>query len=98
MSGWHVGDLALCIKQDDWRQVCADGISWPTEGPRPGSVHVVVKVCPAPVTGVTNLFFSEFPDFTDGAGYSASRFRKVTPGTDIEGVEERRRIPVGEPA
>lgn len=96
--GWERGDLALCVKLGQWMQT---NLSLPDQacvGPMPGAVLLVVRVCPAPVTDGTNLFFAEFPNFTDGEGYAATRFVKITPGAKIEGVEERRRLPVREDA
>lgn len=99
MSGWQVGDLALCIKLGDWKTYFESGAISKGFGPPAGAVLTVRAVYHEPRHGIV-LRFLDFPDSqTPGwTGFQAVRFRKVTPGTDIEGVEERRRIPVGEPA
>ena len=80
MADWQAGDLALCIAKGFTER----GKSSPI---RPGSVHKVVLVDRWPFL---NLVFDEYPNF----GFDAGDFRKITPGADIEGIEERRRVPV----
>lgn len=85
MADWQVGDLALCVKIGPW-EYDDDGIA--CAGPKAGSVHRVTRVHPLPAI------------WLEGWGYSGddafcpSRFRKITPGAKIEGIEEPRRVKV----
>lgn len=78
--GWEVGDLALCVKVGAWEVYVGPECGGPD--PKCGAIYVV--------TGVVQecLRFCEFPH----ALYDASRFRKITPGAKIEGIEEPRRV------
>lgn len=87
--GWQVGDLALCVKIGPWKTV--EGPHFPCLDPEPGSINTVVELSDC-VEG-PSLGLDGF-----GAFYLAARFRKITPGAKIEGVEERRRLPVREDA
>lgn len=89
MADWQVGDLALCVKG-------ADDL-------KAGAVYVVLEIW------VGHTFAGGFFHDWDGIGlrvgaeaedecWLPSRFRKITPGADIEGFEEPRRIPVKEPS
>lgn len=96
MSGWQVGDLALCVRTAP---------RYPVNPTRAGCVYKVSRVWLHPngrwvldFSGIYNGSPRKSDPRLDFWGHSPERFRKVTPGTDIEGVEERRRIPVGEPA
>ena len=92
---WQPGDLALCIKMGPWRRRHSDGRFSHGCGPPAGSVLTVRQV----LLGVYDEIVLRFADYADNPvsgwrGWHASRFRKITPGTDIEGIEEPRRIPV----
>jgi len=94
MADWQVGDLALCVKGAD--DLKADDL-------KAGAVYVVLEIW------VGHTFSGGFFHDWDGIGlrvgaeakdecWLPSRFRKITPGADIEGFEEPRRIPVKEKA
>lgn len=86
---WVPGDLALCVKQGPWR--LDDGtINW--RGPSAGSTYRVWETEEA--GGELFLGFGEWPyDW-----FLSDHFIKVTPGADIHGFEEPRRVPVKEDA
>lgn len=93
MADWQPGDLALCVKS---------GVRT-----RAGAVYTVADLTPpggyspadhsVNMTDVVSLRFREI-DHPPRAWANSKRFRKVTPGADIEGFEERRRLPVKEDA
>lgn len=96
MSGWEPGDLALCIKLGNW-QYTATGDLAPDGGMRCGVIASVRRVAVSP-RGNLVLWFVGYPGDEFHDGYVADRFRKITPGADIQGIEEPRRIPVKEKA
>jgi len=97
MSNWQPGDLALCIKQGPWEAVYDDGEVEPSEGPAPGSINVVKGL--VYTRGDLCLHLDGWLE-NDGSfsGFIASRFRKVTPGSEPEGAEVERRRRKVEPA
>lgn len=88
MSDWQVGDLALCVgsKRGLNGRVFTVRETW--TGPL-GSDPSVIAL---------GLRFYNFPDPSNKGAWNAKAFRKITPGADIEGVEEPRRLPVKERA
>lgn len=93
--GWQVGDLALCVDRGLRRCRCGC-IQTGLECPPQGSVREVISIgeCgdypPAGCKEIALVFIGHFG--------MATRFRKITPGANIEGVEERRRLPVKQDA
>lgn len=88
MTDWAAGDWAFCLRRkpwircdDNWQPICES-----SEGPQWGSVHQVTKVYQPFLVAV--LSFGAYP----GRVYDSRCFRKVTPGHDITGIEERRII------
>lgn len=63
----------------------------PTSGPKCGQILSVRSV----ESGSNNVYlrFTEWPGEEIDMRFAHDRFRKVTPNSDIEGVEEHRRIP-----
>lgn len=97
MSGWQVGDLALCIKIGTWRTVTS--MKEIRNGPRPGSIHQVSAVAfPDDIGGSAALYFDEFMP----GRFNGRRFRKVTPPKadefDREVIEHLTGAPVKEKA
>lgn len=88
MSDWQKGDLALCIKQGPWLD---NNGNLHTDGPRSGEVCRVIAVLT--LDGELGLALCEHPFDLFGC-FTARRFRKITPGAKIEGIEEPRRLPV----
>lgn len=104
MSDWQKGDLALCVKQGDWTGNATGrrlvdlfpGIAVPVCG----SVYTVAWAGLSRIGNIA-LEFVEVPTPQNSHGplpWSATRFRKITPGTEPEGIEEPRRLPVKEKA
>lgn len=99
MADWQPGDLALCVKQGPW---IASDTDDDVSGPKAGEINEVVDVhiydeddAAGPDFAGVFLVLSGW-DYECFGDYHAERFRKVTPGADIEGFEERRRLPVKE--
>jgi hypothetical protein len=102
MANWEPGDLALCVKDGKFVHNSHTGRRCTHNGrmvPPRGSIREVSRVEVAMTDrgtvfscGCLNLIF------TDGSLGAASRFVKVTPNADVEGIEERRRLPVREDA
>lgn len=85
MTDWQVGDLALCVSAKYRKELI-------------GKIGRVSKVVAGrnvetgePALG---LIVDGFPEPPHKNGWLASSFRKITPGADIEGVEEPTRISV----
>lgn len=88
MSNWEPGDLALRV--------------WPVDpdraplGIRQGGVYTVTQVL-TDGAGATGLRFAGI-DHTKSLArlkaFSAKGFIKITPGADVTGIEEPRRVPV----
>ena len=95
--GWEVGYLALCVKVGPWRHITPNGQIRKASGPNPGQIYCVTGI-QNDWRGFTCLEFEGFAAGRDIYGYRATRFRKITPGAKIEGVEERRRLPVRQDA
>lgn len=90
---WKPGDMALCINPDGWAQ--RDGVP-DVPGPKLGQVYEVqqVWVMCFPDGQYETLVFSPWAN----DGYHSENFRKVTPGTEINGAEiERERFKQGNP-
>jgi hypothetical protein len=80
MSNWEPGDLALCIRDHS----CFDEV-WVDWAPKVGGVYTVAYYCPVE----EGMELQEDPDKFNPLGWwHAPFFVKVTPGTDIEGIEE----------
>ena len=93
---WQVGDLALRITSEPLPEYPRGYWS-----PAIGSVSTVSDVrAGTDMRGVkfTGLWFAEDPTPDPFAAWDATHFRKITPGAKIEGVEERRRLPLREDA
>ena len=96
MADWQVGDLALCV--DGQRK--PDSVGWRIP-PKAGSVFRVtgVAIYKFAQREALALWLEGGPENNSGGPvWGATRFRKITPGADIEGFEEPRRIPVKEPS
>jgi hypothetical protein len=93
MADWEAGDDALCIKEGPGGN--------PT---RSGVVYKVSRVWVSPTCGQLTLDFagvnngSKDWNKADFWGHDPARFRKITPGAQIEGIEVERRLPVREDA
>ena len=84
---WAPGDLALCVKRGPW----CDEDGCPTEsGPGAGEVHSVCGI--EPDESELFLVFERWPH----GWFLSDLFVKVTPGEDINGFGEPRRVPVKE--
>ena len=95
MADWQPGDLALCIKQGAWAHFASGELAAPS-CVRGGGVYQVRRVGISPFSGACVLWFTEHPGDGITESFNASRFRKITPGTEPEGIEEPRRVPVKE--
>ncbi|MDR6511497.1 hypothetical protein J2792_002369 [Novosphingobium capsulatum] len=85
MSDWQPGDLALCI----------DGSDHPNLGASPvksGSIHTVEGVIETRSGIGLFLVGVSVPSITGAC--RASRFVKITPGTEIKGREVEKHRPV----
>lgn len=91
MSDWQKGDLALCVAEP----IGAVPVGWE---PMIGGVYTVAGFdWGGDPTGFLEL--EEDPErFAPDAGWEPLCFVKITPGADIEGIEEPRRLPVKERA
>ena len=88
MTDWAVGDLALCIKSGNWRPRIGHIVQ--TEpGPNVGQCFTVRAV----QMGIADPDEVYLGFHGKRFQYAARYFRKVTPGADIEGVEEAKRLP-----
>lgn len=85
MADWQPGDLALCIKKPDGDF----DTGWTVQ---PGGVYTVMEF-DFWWDGEPFLNFFEDPFYVKDAGFEACAFVKVTPGTEIDGFEEPRRVP-----
>lgn len=92
MADWKAGDLALCITVAPFDRggdlVCV----------RRGGVYRVSALGMVDSLDVLQLDGVDSENDTESGWLGAYRFRKITPGADIEGFEEPRRIPVKEKA
>lgn len=78
MSGWEIGDLALCIADREmWEAYDVSGFVGFVPGPRKNSVHAVVYVG-GPSADLLMLGFDEFPHRV----YDAVEFKKVPPSSE----------------
>jgi hypothetical protein len=97
MATWKPGDLALCVKGG-----VVDGLGphrRPT--PRAGAVYTVewASMMVFATGRKLGLRLVDGPPNADGTPeWAEHRFVKVTPGTDVEGFKEPRRLPVREEA
>ena len=95
--GWEVGDLALCVNDAPPMVFGRRTENRPEDGGFPlarGKIYCVARVGPVVDCCLQGISF-------DGAPlcpWLVARFRKITPGAKIEGVEERRRLPVKQDA
>ena len=88
MSNWEPGDLALCVKSS--ALVCECGVRHSGELVRKGAVYEVQRMVKAyDLTGTRCGCFGLV--FLGGRGL-AERFIKVTPGADIKGIEEPKKL------
>lgn len=79
-QGWQAGDLALRMRDSQWRDLDLDVMT--SEGPAPGSVNRVINVVQE--REGTGLRFEDWPEFV----FSACSFRKIRPHTpDAEDAE-----------
>jgi len=100
MADWQVGDLALCVESARGNKLyCRIGNDMFLEN---GDRELRIKA--GAVYTVTNVGALIGPDrqlalgFTESEGpWLASRFRKITPGAKIAGIEEPRRIKAPKP-
>lgn len=83
-ENWQIGDLALCVTQDDW-VLARDGTD--SDGPVAGHCYTVRIVGFSGPFGVF-LGFDEWPR----RGFHHSGFIKVTPSPDL--IAEERRVEV----
>lgn len=77
MSGWEVGDLALCLKTDPWNMMNG---SYVGEKPKFNGIYRVTLV-----SLIHNTTWLEFLDL-GWCDWEASNFRKIKP--DTEGANE----------
>ncbi len=82
MADWAVGDLALCVRSI-WASRPGDTV------PRSGQVGLVERVTQG--ANHRGLVLREFQT-SNKFGWAAFAFVKITPGTEIEGVEAENRI------
>lgn len=80
MSGWRVGDLALCVAEEQFSNYPNSG--W---GPKLGGIYHVSEVALF-LEGDVALNFSEDTAYISIGGFSAYNFRKIKP--DTEGANE----------
>ena len=89
---WQPGDLALCVSKGP-----ASDKRW-LEGPQEGDIltvdHVSIDRAFSIFPAGQWLSFSEWPDDC----FFHAGFVKITPGTEPQGIEEPRRLPVKEKA
>lgn len=91
MSGWQVGDLALCIKQSQWFGEFPDCYrAMPVSfGPECGKTYTVSHL----VIDDDGLLFLVFPEWQkERRCWLASRFIKVTPPREM--IEQERKVEV----
>lgn len=90
---WKPGDMALCINPDGWFERAT---RQRLPGPVMGQVHQVEAVwihC-FPENQYETLVFGPWPNDS----FDAKQFRKITPGTEINGSEvEREKFKQGNP-
>lgn len=88
---WQKGDLALCVKGGVIDPSAVSPSGWPLSGrvyrvAGAGAFRFSLGVMPA-------LWLADGPNNNSGDSvWAAMRFVKVTPGTEIEGVEAENRI------
>ena len=92
MADWKIGDLALCVKLGPWRR-SGSGIKTDDARVRAGMVLTVRRIEQSP-WGLAIWFIGIGADDDMENAYKARRFRKITPGADIEGIEVERRVPI----
>lgn len=92
MADWQAGDLALCVRRVHSRASAQTGV-------RQGVVYLVTSVVMAPDGRIgLRLAGCAARPYAKLRAFPASGFVKITPGTEIEGFEEPRRVPVKEDA
>lgn len=97
MSDWQPGDLALCVQGGVRDPTAAKPEGWPVAGKIYTVSHAALYQFKRGL--FLGLFLVDGPKNASGKSiWNAGRFRKITPGADIEGIEEPRRIPVKEKA
>lgn len=100
MSGWEVGDLALCVSKPTAEEA---NFTVPGFMPEVGGIYQVSDVGTAVhVECGHEMFALAFEEDEDQSnGWNAARFRKVTPPAadefDREVIEQMNGAPVGEP-
>ncbi len=87
MSGWQVGDLALCIKQGQWRE--RHDRKRPLKSPQPGCRYVVSEV----VIGTDGVVFLGLEGFHPFEIFVAKRFVKITPDAELIAEERKAGVP-----
>ena len=92
MGDWQPGDLVLCVRGGEIACPHSDGIHTGDDFPNSGVIDAVDSVGfdemdDGTHCGCIALFFKS------GRAGVASRFVKITPGTEPEGIEEPRRVP-----
>jgi hypothetical protein len=86
---WAPGDLALCVDTAD--RLLLGRRATAGRRYRKGAIYTVSAVGVHRLNGQPVLWLD-----ADPKSAAADRFRKVTPGADINGFEEPRRVPVKE--
>jgi len=97
MTNWKPGDLALCVKGGS---IIAGGGAF-GRTPTAGAVYTVewAAMMRFKTGTLLGIRFVDAPRNVDGAReWAALRFIKITPGADITGIEEPRRVPIKEEA
>lgn len=88
MADWQIGDLALCIRARRHPQ-CVGRIF---------TVSAVAVGIDSDGKEGIGLRFTDGPIAPTSGYWLCRTFRKITPGSKIEGVEVERRVPVKERA
>jgi hypothetical protein len=102
MADWQAGDLALCVAVAPEDAIEVLGLEKIGFGPVKGLTYTVTSVhggvdCYGR-QGLALQFAEIGRSIETAVGYNSLCFRKITPGTEIEGIEVERRVPVREAA
>lgn len=83
MSGWEVGDLALCVDDGPVKMICGYPELDAGEGHNlvAGKIYVIDEIMLSRITGLADAALYSHAD--DALGHH-SRFIKVTPTADME--------------
>jgi len=77
VSGWQVGDLALCVRTSSFKSGGYTSIGG--ERLRQGAVYTVTGMSANENTGLLDLTLAEVKSMLATGGFNSLRFRKVTP-------------------